>query len=53
MNLFIKFGINIEVVNPKEMQFINNKVLDKFKLFEDKKDIMPMKIIIKVLANIK
>ena len=45
-NLFIKCGINIEVVNPKEIQYINNKLEDKFKLFEDKNNIMPIKIII-------
>ena len=46
MNLLIKCGINIEVVNPEEMQYINNKVLDKFKLVVDKKNIMPIQIII-------
>ena len=45
-NSFIKCGINIEVVNPEEMQYINNKVLDKFKLVVDKKNIMPIQIII-------
>ena len=44
--LFIKYGINIEVVNPEEMQYINNKVLDKFKLVVDKKNIMPIEMII-------
>ena len=38
--------MNIEVVNPEEMQYINNKVLEKFKLVEDKKNIMPIQIII-------
>ena len=45
-NLFIKCGINIEVVNPEAMQYINNKVLGKFKLVEEKKNIMPIQIII-------
>ena len=45
-NSFIKCGINIEVVNPEEMQYINNKVLDKFKLVVDKKNIIPTQIII-------
>ena len=42
----MKCGINIEVVNPEEMQYINNKVLDKFKLVVDKKNIIPIQIII-------
>ena len=45
-NLFIKCGINIEVVNPEEMQYINNKEVYKFMLFKDKNNIMPIKIII-------
>ena len=31
-DLFIRFGINIEVVKPDEMQYNNNKELDIFKL---------------------
>ena len=45
-DLFIKCGINIEVANPEEMQYINNKVLDRIKLVVDKNNIMPIKIII-------
>ena len=45
-NLFIKCGINTEVVTPEEMQYISNKLADKFKFVEDKKNIIPIKIII-------
>ena len=44
-DLFINFGINIEVIKPDKMQYINNKILDTFKLFRDRKRIMPIEMI--------
>ena len=46
-DLFIKFGIKMEVIKPVEMQYINNKVLYIFKLFRNRKRIMPPESIIK------
>ena len=45
-DLFIRCGINIEVIKPDKMQYINNKVLDMFKLVKNRKSIIPMEIII-------
>ena len=46
-DLFIKFGIKMEVINPDKMQYINNKVLDIVKLIKNRKDIIPIRSIIK------
>ena len=35
----------MEVIKPDEMEYINNKVLDIFKLFKNRKIIMPIEII--------
>ena len=45
-DLFIKYGINMEVIKPEKIKDINNKILDRFKLFENRKNIMPKLIII-------
>ena len=45
-DLFIKFGTKIEVIKPDEMQKNNNKVLDIFKLFINRKRIIPIHRII-------
>ena len=39
-------GINIEVSKPDKTQDINNKQLDIFKLFKNRKIIIPIEIII-------
>ena len=44
--LFIKLGINAEDIKPENMQYINKKVLDMFKLVKDRKSIIPVKNII-------
>ena len=38
--------MNIEVIKPDEMQYINNKVVDIFILDENRKSIIPIEIII-------
>ena len=40
-DLFRKYGINVEVINPDTIQYIKNKVFDRFKLVKDKKKIIP------------
>ena len=44
-HLFIKCGIEMDVIKPDKMQYVNKKVLDIEKLFRDKKIIMPIEII--------
>ena len=36
----------MEVIKPEKIKDINNKILDKFKLFENRKNIIPKLIII-------
>ena len=45
-DLFIKYGINMEGIKPEKIKDINNKILDRFKLFENRKNIIPKEIII-------
>ena len=45
-DIFIKYGMNMEVIKPEKIKDINNKILDRFKLFENRKNIMPKLIII-------
>ena len=45
-DLFIKFGIDIEVIKPDKMQYINKKELYRFKSCENRKSIIPIEIII-------
>ena len=45
-DLFIKFGISIEVIKPDKIQYINNKVVDIFILFKNRKRIIPIVSII-------
>ena len=45
-DLLIKFGINIEGINPDKIKYINNKILDVFKSFKNRKSIIPIESII-------
>ena len=45
-SLFMQYGINIEVKKPDEIQEINNKLVDKSIFFENRKKVIPRKIII-------
>ena len=45
-DLFIKYGINIEVIKPVKIQDINNELFARFKLVENRKNIIPKQIII-------
>ena len=40
------YGVNIEVSKPDKIQYINNKPVDIFKLFDIRKNIIPKQIII-------
>ena len=43
-DLFIKFGIKIEVIKPDKMQYINIKILDKLLLVKNRKSIIPIEV---------
>ena len=45
-DLFINFGIKMEVNKPEKKQYINNKILDIFNLVKYKKSIVAIEIII-------
>ena len=45
-DLFRIYGIMIEVIKPEKMQYINNKLLERFILFNNRKNIIPKRIVI-------
>ena len=47
-DLFRQYGIIMDVIKPVEMQYINNKVLEIFKLVKNRKSIIPIESIISV-----
>ncbi len=46
-DLYIRYGINIEVSKPEEKQVINSQELDRLKFSKNRKYIIAKKIIIK------